>query len=315
MSPRWPIPFVACVLLAAAASGVAQAAMGIRLQTTGDLPFTSDELEQAVGARLAMSAEAGAELVTVGPVDEAGVLVRMGERQVVVSMGTHSGLAAARLVALAIAELAAEAPASAAEEPTESAPPSVVAPPPPGPPSIATPAALAPGANPAQDASVRLSIAFGGEKGTAAAEPYTWTCEAAAAFPRRGFDIVAGLGVWDMPKHDAGQPDEASFVAGIVRAGAGWNAGPVDIVLGPFVAPFRIEGPLVSHKGLLAGAGVMVRAGRRIVAASNVEVFASLRVDAFANRAQIWVLTGPDGFATPRVAASLAIGIGWDLGI
>ena len=40
MSPRWPMVLVACALLAAAASTVAQAATGIRLQTTGDLPFT-----------------------------------------------------------------------------------------------------------------------------------------------------------------------------------------------------------------------------------------------------------------------------------
>src|SRR5436190_20190152 len=105
MSRRWPIPLVACTLLAAV-SAAAQAATAIRLQATGDLPFTSDELEQAVGARLPVSAGAGAELVTVGPFNEAGVLVRMGEREAVVSIGTHSGLAAARVVALAIAEIA-----------------------------------------------------------------------------------------------------------------------------------------------------------------------------------------------------------------
>ena len=315
MSPRWPIPLVAAVLLAAAASAAAQAATAIRLQTTGDLPFTANELEQAVGARFAMSAAASAELVTVGPVDEAGVQVRMGEREATVSIGAYSGLAAARVVALAIAEIAAEAPDSADAAPSESAPPTVVAPPPTGPPSIATPSALRPGATPPQDAPVRLSIALGTAKGTETFEPFIWTCEAAAAFPRRGFDLVAGLGVWGVPTINAGRPDEVSFMAGVVRAGAGWRVGPVQVVLGPFVAPYRLEGPLVSHTGLLAGGSVMARAGWRPFAASNVEVFGSLRGDVFANRAAFAAYNSDPSFATPRVAASLALGIGWDLGI
>ena len=318
MSPRWPIPLVAFVLLAAAASGAAQAATAVRLRTTGDLPFTSDELEQAVGARFAMSAAASAALVTVGPVDEAGVQVRMGERETVVSIGAHSGLAAARVVALAIAEIAEEgldgASDGAPAAPSESAPPTVVAPPPTGPPAIATPA-LPPGATPPPEAPVRLSIALGTAKGTETFEPFIWTCEAAVAFPRRGFDLVAGLGVWGVPTINAGRPDEVSFMAGVVRAGAGWRVGPVQVVLGPFVAPYRLEGPLVSHTGLLAGGSVMARAGWRLFAGSNVEVFGSLRGDAFANRVGFAAYNSDPSFATPRVAASLAIGIGWDLGI
>jgi len=313
MSPRWPIPLVACVLLAAAPSAAAQAATSIRLQTTGDLPFTSDELEQAVGARLTMSAAASAELVTVGPMDEAGVSVRMGGREAVVPIGAHSGLAAARVVALAIAEIAAEAPDDADAEASESAPPTVVAPPGSGPPSIATPAAP-PGATSPQEVLVRLSVAVGTTKGLEGVEPFTWTGEAAAAFPRRGFDIVAGLGVWDMPKRNGGRPDEVSFLAGVVRAGAGWSIGPMQVAVGPFLAPYRLEGPLVSHTGALVGAGVMARAGWKPVAASSVEVFGALRVDLFANRVRV-AAESPDGFATPRVAASLAIGIGWELGI
>jgi hypothetical protein len=261
-----------------------------------------------------MSAAAGAELVTVGPVDEAGVSVRMGEREAVVPIGAHSGLAAARVVALAIAEIAAEAPDDADAEASESAPPTVVAPPGSGPPSIATPATLPPGATSPQDVLVRLSLAVGTTKGLEGVEPFTWTGEVAAAFPRRGFDIVAGLGVWDMPKRNGGRPDEVSFLAGVVRAGAGWSIGPVQVGVGPFVAPYRLEGPLVSHKGALVGAGAMVRAGWKPLAASSVEVFGALRVDLFANRVRV-AAESPDGFATPRVAASLAIGIGWDLGI
>ena len=57
----------------------------------------------------------------------------------------------------------------------------------------------------------------------------------------------------------------------------------------------------------------MVRIG--IDVASNIEVFGSLRVDAFVNQVRIASSSEDPTFATPRVAASAAIGVGWDLGI
>ena len=100
----------------------------------------------------------------------------------------------------------------------------------------------------------------------------------------------------------AGRPDEASFVAGVVRAGAGWRTGPVQLLLGPFVAPYRLEGG-VSHTGVLAGGGAMLRVGRRLAAAPKVQVFGSLRVDAFANRVSVSLPGAEPSFASPRVAA------------
>ena len=315
MSPRWPILLAACVLLAAAASATAQAAPAIRLQTTGDLPFTSDELEQAVGARLTMSAAAGAALVTVGPFDEAGVSVRIGEREAVVSIGAHSGLAAARVVALAIADARRR---SARTTPTPRRPS-----PRPRPSWPRRGADRLPSPRPRRSrrARPRRRTCWCGSQSRSgprrvwrASSPSPGRAKRPAAFPRRGFDIVAGLGVWDMPKRNGGRPDEVSFLAGVVRAGAGWSIGPVQVAVGPFLAPYRLEGPLVSHTGALVGAGVMSRVGWKPIAASSVEVFGALRVDLFANRVRV-AAESPDGFATPRVAASLAIGIGWDLGI
>ena len=305
MSHRWPLPLVPCALLAASAPVAASAATPIQLRTTGELPFTAEELEQAAGARLAMSADTGAAVVIVGPADEAGVQVRMGDRRTVVVVGARAGLAAARIVALAIAEFAADAPADA----SSAQPAATTAPKAP----VAIAAAIPPPASPPPRPPVTISVALGGSKGLDATEPLTGTCEADVTLPLSRFDVVGTLGVWDVPTRHAGLPDEASFVAGVVRASAGWRSGPWQLLLGPFVAPYRLEGG-VDHTGVLAGGGAMVRVGRRFAAAPKVQMFGSFRVDAFANRVRVSVVGAEASFASPRLAAAVAVGVGWDLG-
>ena len=302
MSTRWPIPLLPCAVLAASAPATAPAATPIRLQTTGELPFTAEDLEQAAGARLAMSAETGAAVVIVGPADEDGIQLRMGERRTVVRVGAHAGRAAARIVALAIAELAAETTDSAAAPRPARARPAAAA-------GTAAPLrAHAPSRPP-----VRISVALGAAKGLDATEPLTGTCEVDATFPLPPFDVVGTLGVWAVPARNAGRPDEASFVAGVVRASAGWRSGPLQLLLGPFVAPYRLEGG-VSHVGALAGGGATLRVGRRLALAPKVTVFGALHVDVFVNRVSVSLIGAEPSLATPRVAASVGVGIGWDLG-
>jgi hypothetical protein len=312
MSLRWSLPFVPCALLAASAPAAALAATAIRLETTGQLPFSPEELEQAAGARLAMSAEAGAPVVMVGPADDAGVHVRMGARTTAVVVGARAGLAAARIVALAIAELAADAPDGASPPKPEPAPPTPDAAARKAPPAIAAPAAPPPAAPPPHPLP-RISVTLGASKGMDASEPFTGTCEADVTLPLRHFDVVATLGIWDAPTRNAGRADEASFVAGVARASAGWRAGPLQLLLGPFVAPYRIEGG-VNHTGVLAGGGAMLRAGHRLAAAPRVSVFGSVRVDAFVNRVSVSLVGSEPSFASPRLAAAVGVGVGWDLG-
>jgi hypothetical protein len=146
-----------------------------------------------------------------------------------------------------------------------------------------------------------------------ASEPLTGTAEADLTLPLRRFDVVGTLGVWDVPTRNAGRADEASFVAGVVRASAGLRAGPLQLLLGPFVAPYRIEGG-VSHTGVLAGGGAMLRAGYRLASAPRVSVFGSFRVDAFANRVRVSLVGSEASFASPRLAVGVGVGVGWDLG-
>ena len=239
MSIRRRLPLICCALLAAGAPALARGATPIRLQIGGELPFTADELEQAAGARLTMSTEPGAAVVVVGPADGAGIQIRMGDWQAVVDVGARAGLAAARVVALAIAELVAEAPdAASTPQPAPARPPESA--PRTAPLAIAAPA-TPPAASLPPGPPVRISVAIGGSKGMDASEPLTWTCEADAAFPLRRFEVMAGLGVWDTPTQHAGQADEASFVALVVRAGAGWRTGPVQLLR-------RVRGALSSRR-------------------------------------------------------------------
>ena len=59
----------------------------------------------------------------------------------------------------------------------------------------------------------------------------------------------------------------------------------------------------------------MLRVGYRFAVASNIEVFGSLRVDAFANQVRLTTPGEYPSFETPRLAAAAAIGVAWDLGI
>src|SRR5581483_9604966 len=245
-----------------------------------------------------------------------GVYLRAGARSAIVPVGTRVGLAAARVVALAIAELIADAdtagapapapapapvpPAVPSASPVVAAVPGVAPPPAPAPPAPAGPPA-------------HVSLALEGCKGIDAVEPLTWGVAADVVWPRRAFDLAATLGVWDVPTHHAGLVDEASFVAGVARVGAGWHAGAVQLLAGPFAALYRLEGG-VDHTGVLAGGGVVLRVARTLVPASKLQVFGSLRVDAFANRVRVSLVGSEPRFASPRVAGALGLGIGWDLG-
>jgi hypothetical protein len=131
--------------------------------------------------------------------------------------------------------------------------------------------------------------------------------------PLTRFDAVGTLGVWEVPTRHAGVADEASFVAGVVRAGVGWRSGPVQLVLGPFVASYRIEGG-VNHTGVLAGVGAMLRVAHTFASAPKVSVFGSFRIDAFANRVSVSLVGAEPSFATPRLSAAIGVGVGWDLG-
>ena len=321
----WGIALLAVLVAATPARGqtTEAAPVSLTLAQPEALPFSEEELRQALLARLPAPADgAGVPAAAVGPAGPDAVTIQVGDRGRIIVVGGRTGAAAARVVALAIADLlsadaqpegaapaAAEAPAAttAAEAPAVVA--TGVAAPSTSPPSIA---ASAP--TPAREAQPgwmpRLCVTAGAAKGTNANELWAGTVNADLVMPwgpgRLRFAPSAGLTV--VPTHEAGTADEASFVGVALRALVGPSLGLVDVLGGALVTPYRIGGAL-PHAGVLVGGEAMARVAVPIW--DRLRLVADGRVDAFANRVQV-VFVGGQTFATPRVGLGAGLGLAWD---
>ena len=80
------------------------------------LPFSTGELAQALLARLSPADEPGPPRLKVEPAGADAVSIQVGDRSRVVQIGERTGPAAARVVALVIAELLSDGPDAAQEE-------------------------------------------------------------------------------------------------------------------------------------------------------------------------------------------------------
>jgi hypothetical protein len=294
-----------CILLATA--GAARAGTPVRLEIAGDLPFSAEELAQAVSARLPLAAATGdATPVAVGPARSDGVAVRVGNKRGVVPIGDRAGAAAARVVALAIADLAADevipsppAPGPAPAPPPAAGPAAELAPPP-------SPRA------PAVPMVPQLSSTFEASRGLGAAEPLSFAVLADLVAAQGRLLAGGGLGYWQTPTQRAGRPDEASFAAVVARLWIGERlGGHVQALAGPFVAPYRLGGPF-ARSGLLGGGGAMLRVTAPL--GPRFLIVGVLRVDGFIDRFAVSVGDASPSLATPRVAVALGLGLGWDLG-
>jgi hypothetical protein len=282
---------VACALLSytlLAAPGRARAERAVRLETLGALPFSSEELDQVVRARIPVSPAADAAPVVVGPAGDDGILVRVGDKIRAVGTDDRTGVAAARLVALVIADLAAAeiVPAPIIRRQAE----------------IPTPA---PRPGPLLSSALEVS------RGTGASEPTTFGV-AADLLAERGWWLAGGgLGVWGTPTQNAGRPDEASAAGGAARLWAGAKLGALAALVGPVVVPYHLGGS-VNRSGLLVGGGASLRLQRPL--GGRTALLAMVRVDAFANRVQVALDDASSSLATPRVALAIGLGLTWDLG-
>ncbi|HWJ55687.1 MAG TPA: hypothetical protein VNR90_05700 [Vicinamibacterales bacterium] len=287
-------------------AGPASARAAVDVSLAEEAPFAPTELDDAVRARVP---DQGDVRVVVSPSGPGTVVVRVGDKAQVVEVGDRRGTAAARVVALVIADLiaaelvpaVAAAPADDAEtqgDKSESAPdaPAVL---------VRDPAPVARQAQP----PYRIAAAAGASKGIGAQEPFCARVDADVSRPLAGpFVVGAALGLVLIPTRDGGQPDELSYTAGVARVWAGWRAGVLGLGIGPFVSPYRVGGA-VEHMGVLAGAGVHARVTTPL--AEKVLLVAELRGDAYANRIHVtW--PGLGGFATPRAEVALVAGLAWD---
>jgi hypothetical protein len=91
---------------------------------------------------------------------------------------------------------------------------------------------------------------------------------------------------------------------------AGWRAGPLELLVGPFLSPYAVGGAS-QHTGVLFGGGATARLTPSL--SPRLRLVVGVRVDGYANRIHAsW--TGQTGFATPRVGGAIAIGVAWNLG-
>jgi len=304
---RWAVTvMIACASLAAQrTAAAAETALPLSLVAPETLPFSADEIDQAVAARAPAPADRrpGEEIspVVVGPADAAGVAVRAGGSGVrVVPVGDRRGSDAARVVALVIADLLS----------SDVAPPAAVVAivvRPPAPPPVPPP----PAAGTVRQR--RVTAAAGLSRGMGAEELASYVVDADLALPlgRRwpAWRLVPSLGVAWLPRRNPAHFNDLSFTAAVARLGLGTDVGPIQLVAGPFLSPYAIGGA-AAHDGVLLGADLLARVAPALW--RRLRLVVAVRADAYANRVRVIWGNGA-GYATPRIAGSVAAGLAWDV--
>jgi hypothetical protein len=301
---------VAAVVWALAAHALA-ATTAVRVSLSGDAPFSAAELSDAVRARMPVApADADGDpqvIVAADGVD--AVIVHAGDKTQRVDVGDRRGTAAARIVALVIADLIADelAPTVVTAQAAEATD---------GPGATArreleTSAVLVRDATASarEQDTVRIAGTMGGSRGVGAQESVCFRTDVDVSRPVEGRLVAgAGVGLVLIPTRNVGQPDEFSYTAGMAGASLGWRADSFELAAGPFVSPYKLGGT-ADHAGVLAGAGVMARLVKPLPA--RVRLVVAARADGYANRIHVnW--QGFGGFATPRLDFGLAVGLAWD---
>jgi hypothetical protein len=295
---------LSCAAMAAAGKADATEPAPVQLKLAGTLPFTAQELDEVVAARVATGGGPDAPVVLVGPAPDAGIEVRLDDRVVIVAVGDERGITAARLVAIAIADLVGRTSDAVKVDVEASAPPAQR-------PALAAPDAAAPAAPPVTSGSTQIGAALQMGRGVGEAEPAMFGVGADVLLAQGWLVFGAGAGAARAPTRRAGRPDEVTLTAATARVWLGARVAAVDLLVGPLAAPYQIEGTF-SHTGALFGAGALVRYHRPIGA--RMQLTAALRADAFANRVRVTVGDLPPSLVTPRLALALDIGLAWELG-
>jgi hypothetical protein len=285
----------------------------ITLVDPATAPFSSGELSQALLARLT-----GAADVTPPEVRVAGaggvVTVEVGDRSRRVELGDRTGPAAARIVALVVAELMSDAASDSAEAPGaadgESASPNVHVPPAP---DGTPPASLAAAPSPEPSGPIRplfLSVTGGVAKGIGAEELLAGTVDAdlVVALGDGGFRLTPSAGLVYMPTRNDETWRKVSFTGAVARLLGGRNFGLLDLAAGPFVTRYSIGGAN-AHAGTLFGAEALARLAAPL--SRHTRLVVATRVHAYGNRVRVAWVDG-NGYATPRLELTIAVGLAWD---
>jgi hypothetical protein len=271
------------------------------------LPFSTGELAQALLARLSPADEPGPPQLKVEPAGADAVTIQVGDRKRVVQIGERTGPAAARVVALVIAELLSDGPNAAQEEggaapavtvarsQNETAAPVLISSP-----------SVASGLSPPP----RLCVTGGATKGLGTEELLAGTIDADVVLPYgpAWARVAPSAGFALMPKRNDGTFDEVGFRSAVGRLLAGGDFGPLELLGGPFLAAYSITGA-TEHAGVLLGGEALARF--TLPLSRRLSLVAAARFDVYANRVRVrWVDGG--GYATPRAGVSIGVGVAWD---
>jgi hypothetical protein len=252
----------------------AAGAGGVVVEPGSTLPFDAADVEDALAAR-----RVEAEVTLSG--DEAVVTVRASGRARSVPMAGLAGRAAARLIMLHVLDLL----------------------------MVPEPLPIEPAPVPR---SASRPVLLGGDMGVGSGigdqQPFFSTIAVELVAPVSGrVELAAGAVWWHAPTVGAGTPRAASFDALGFRLRLGVPVGPVTLLAGGFVAPYRLA-DLTS--GVTWGGSASAQIGARI--APRTRGFAELRVDAFTH--QVRAVDNAVYYVSPGVAAGLALGLRWEVG-
>lgn len=277
------------------------------LNGPGALPFSEAELQQALLARLFPSpSEPGPQRAQVDPSGPGVVSVRVGDRTRSVTVGDRTGSAAARVVALVIADLLSEA---AVPDEKLAVAPSVHQP---------VEVVLVDAGTPDLQALVRqsgrrcrLAVTVGASRGTDAGESVAGTLNGDLVITQGNgrFNLAPSVGLTKMPTRNAGTMYEVSSWELAARMLVGFSRGPVDVLAGPLAAIYS-PGGATSLSWILFGGEVMARVAAPL--SRRLRLTMDARVDGWANRMRVTWADGRTYTTTPRIGIGGGIGLAWD---
>lgn len=288
---------LACALVCAGA--VAQAGeLSVRLVLEGELPFTAGELREAVALRVVVGDDASAYPVAVAPAGADSVRVVLGTKERLVALEGRKGAAAARRVALAVADLANAEAAPGALPPEPRKPPAEASRPtrplagsdwqtPRATVGILVGQSTSLGRGLGIDSSIRIAGRLRGGVNAA----YLFGTE------RTSDDVTVGMDLLSL------------------RLGLSWHFAP----MGSAFWAFDAGAGVVAAAYLISGGSMTVDASRRaavvggsafLTSRGRFGLFASLILDAFPTRTR-FVVRGEETFGIGH--AELMAQLGWEL--
>ncbi len=243
-------------LTLACAATTARAERAVHVDVAAGVGVTAAEVAAALRLRIA---DVGAALSVRVRASADGVIAQVDERIRAVALGGRTGTDAARLIALAIADLAQVDPLAASDE--------------------AGPAGLDPrggGRSGRPPTSVELAVV-----GSAAA----WSAPMAAV----GLDVAAARGRWLVAAAlGAGKlvDGDLRLGGGTARLGAGVRAGRLDVRAGVVLVPVWVSNG-AGDRTVLVGGGASARL--RIPIGPDLRLVLAAGIDVFATRTQYTV--------------------------